>query len=167
MKYQVSLCSPCSPSRSSAASTSALARARRFGANSRRNSIHAPIRKATQTIADGASAARSCVMRVTSTVAGRGSRRAPRGRANTAGALPAPGTLPCGEGRNGRWRPARRTLNADLGSSPFDRETCFPAANSRRHSRSSIRVLPKVLGFTRSRSRNSATPSSYERSNSA
>lgn len=33
----------------------------------------------------------------------------------------------------------------------------WPAAG---HSRSSIRVLPRVLGFTRSRSRNSATPSS-------
>src|SRR5690606_27827996 len=32
---------------------------------------------------------------------------------------------------------------------------------------SSIRVLPKVLGFTCSRSRNSATPSSYEASSSA
>jgi hypothetical protein len=31
----------------------------------------------------------------------------------------------------------------------------------------SIRVLPRVLGLTRSRSRNSATPSSYERSSSA
>ena len=31
----------------------------------------------------------------------------------------------------------------------------------------SIRVLPRVLGLTRSRSRNSATPSSYDRSSSA
>lgn len=31
----------------------------------------------------------------------------------------------------------------------------------------SIRVLPSVFGFTRSRSRNSATPSSYERNSSA
>jgi hypothetical protein len=35
------------------------------------------------------------------------------------------------------------------------------------HILSSMRVLPSVLGFTRSRSRNSATPSSYERSSSA
>lgn len=35
------------------------------------------------------------------------------------------------------------------------------------HRTRNIRVLPSVFGLTRSRSRNSATPSSYERSSSA
>ncbi|MFG2009713.1 alpha/beta hydrolase family esterase [Micromonospora sp. NPDC048868] len=39
-----------------------------------------------------------------------------------------------------------------------------PPAPELSQRRSSIRVLPRVFGLTRSRSRNSATPSSYERS---
>jgi len=42
----------------------------------------------------------------------------------------------------------------------------YPGAEPDQSTRS-IRVLPSVLGLTRSRSRNSATPSSYERSSSA
>jgi hypothetical protein len=68
---------PCSCARSAGAA-SARARSRRFGASSLRTSAHAPTRKPTQTIAGGASAARSCHMKVTSTpwsVAGRRVRR--------------------------------------------------------------------------------------------
>ena len=43
----------------------------------------------------------------------------------------------------------------------------FKYGAARVQSVSSIRVLPRVLGLTRSRSRNSATPSSYDRSSSA
>lgn len=41
------------------------------------------------------------------------------------------------------------------------------AAGSAQPNSSSIRVLPRVFGFTRARSRNSATPSSWERNSSA
>jgi hypothetical protein len=37
---------------------------------------------------------------------------------------------------------------------------CATAPGGRPYSRTSMRVFPSVLGFTRSRSRNSATPSS-------
>lgn len=50
-----------------------------------------------------------------------------------------------------------------------DVDVARAAATARRRPQRvrSIRVLPRVLGLTRSRSRNSATPSSYDRTSSA
>jgi hypothetical protein len=72
-------------------------------------------------------------------------------RPGTAGDVPALGTLPAV-----RKAPTGRT------ACPRGSRGRAPAAAPvpRAYNRSSIRVFPKVLGFTRSRSRNSATPSS-------
>ena len=54
-------------------------------------------------------------------------------------------------------QPAADSVPAGLVSSRAQRRCSFHRSGKRRNS---MRVLPKVLGFTRSRSRNSATPSS-------
>ncbi|MFG3645172.1 alpha/beta hydrolase family esterase [Micromonospora sp. NPDC047762] len=61
--------------------------------------------------------------------------------------------------------PTRRILRGVVRHRPDVGVLRRPPPQSLTYRRSSIRVLPSVFGLTRSRSRNSATPSSYERSN--
>ncbi|MEU2661767.1 PHB depolymerase family esterase [Micromonospora sp. NPDC007220] len=66
-----------------------------------------------------------------------------------------------------RLHRGRTDLAATAALHAGDRRTAGGRATGHPHRagqrRSSIRVLPRVFGLTRSRSRNSATPSSYER----
>jgi hypothetical protein len=194
--YQLSLRSPgsCGPWPAARPPPPLPARLRRFGPNSRRNSIHAPIRKATQTIAGGASAARSCSMKVTSaqwsaarfpavSASSTRARRRDRPRHPHLALYRRPGSGPdaARRRRGSRLAPAHRARGAAKvvrelagrcpgnGKKPATAPARFLSvlgvlsvvtAEFRAHNRSSMRVLPKMFGLTRSRSRNSATPSS-------